>query len=143
MESQIQQLRDIEDIKQLKARHLRLQDLQRWEEWGLVFTNDAVIEIPGTDIVYRGREEIVRNMSAGLVGARTVHYGNMPEIELVAESAARGIWSVFVYVEFAEQYGERAGQQGYGIHFDEYAKEASEWRIRRTHLELLRADPLT
>lgn len=141
-ESQLQQLCDIEEIKQLKARYFRLMDTQRWEEWGLVFTTDALMEFPGTDMAYRGRDEIVRNVSAGLVGARTVHQGHMPEIELVAAGAARGTWAVFAYVEFAEQHGKRAGQQGYGYYIDEYAKEEAQWRINRIRLEMLRTDPL-
>ena len=42
----MQQLLDIEAIKQLKARYFRLMDQKQWEDWGLVFATDCVMEVP-------------------------------------------------------------------------------------------------
>ena len=57
--AQLQQLLDIEAIKQLKARYFRLMDLKQWDDWGLVFAQDCVMEVPEADMVNNGREEIV------------------------------------------------------------------------------------
>jgi len=134
---------DIEAIKQLKARYFRLMDQKRWDEWGQVFTADAVMEVPEAGMVNRGRTEIVSTVSAALVGARTVHHGHMPEIEVTGENRARGIWAMSDYVEWPpNDDGARVGITGYGHYLEEYAREDGQWRIARTRLERLRVDPL-
>ena len=47
----------IERIKQLKARYFQLMDQKRWDEWALVFTEDAVIDTSeeGSPIIH-GRQ---------------------------------------------------------------------------------------
>jgi hypothetical protein len=139
---ELQHLVDIEAIKQLKARYFRLMDLKRWDDWGMVFATDCVMEVPEADIVNTGRQEIVTSVSGALVGARTCHHGHMPEIEIMGDGAARGIWAMFDYVEWAEQDGTRVGLQGYGHYREEYTREDGEWRIARTRLERLRVDSL-
>jgi 3-phenylpropionate/cinnamic acid dioxygenase small subunit len=139
---ELHHLLDIEAIKQLKARYFRLMDLKQWDAWGVVFTADCVMEVPEADLVNTGRAEIVANVSAALVGARTCHHGHMPEIEITGDGTARGIWAMFDYVEWAEQDGTRVGLQGYGHYREEYRREDGEWRIARTRLERLRVDSL-
>jgi hypothetical protein len=141
-DARLQQLRDIEDIKQLKARYFRLMDTKQWDDWGQVFSTDAVMEVPEADMVSHGRDEIVTNVSAALVGARTVHHGHMPEIEITGPGRARGVWAMFDYVEWPEADGQRVGLQGYGHYLEEYAREDGEWRIAKIRLERLRVDPL-
>ena len=137
-------LHDIEAIKRLKARYFRLMDTKRWDEWGLVFTTDCVMEVPEADMVSVGRAEIVRAVSTLLEGVRTVHHGHMPEIEVSGGDTARGVWAMFDYVEWpTDETGARVGLQGYGHYLEEYAREDGEWRIARTRLERLRVDPLT
>ena len=137
-------LHDIEAIKRLKARYFRLMDTKRWDEWGLVFTTDCVMEVPEADMVSVGRAEIVRAVSTLLEGVRTVHHGHMPEIEVTGTDTARGVWAMFDYVEWPPaETGERVGLNGYGHYLEEYAREDGEWRIARTRLERLRVDPLT
>jgi hypothetical protein len=139
---ELQQLLDIEAIKQLKARYFRLMDLKQWDDWGLVFANDCVMEVPEAELVNTGRAEIVTSVSGALVGARTCHHGHMPEIEITGNGTARGVWAMFDYVEWAEHDGTRVGLQGYGHYREEYRREDGEWRIARTRLERLRVDSL-
>jgi hypothetical protein len=141
--AQAQQLLDIEQIKQLKARYFRLMDTKRWDDWGLVFTKDCVMEVPEANMVNNGRAAIVTNVSTALTGARTVHHGHMPEIEITGDATARGVWAMFDYVEFPEQDGTRAGLQGYGHYHEEYVREDGAWRIARVRLERLRVDGLS
>jgi hypothetical protein len=142
-DASLRRLVDLEDIKQLKARYFRLMDQKRWDEWGRVFTSNAVMEVPEADMVNRGRTEIVRTVSAALEGARTVHHGHMPEIELMDTGAARGTWAMFDYVEWRpNEDGSRVGITGYGHYVEEYEREDGEWRIARTRLDRLRVDPL-
>ena len=138
----VQELLDVEAIKQLKARYFRLMDLKQWDDWGLVFATDCVMEVPEAEMVNTGRAEIVANVSGVLVGARTCHHGHMPEIEITGDGTARGVWAMFDYVEWDETDGVRVGLQGYGHYREEYAREDGEWRISRIRLERLRIDQL-
>ena len=134
---------DIEAIKRLKARYFRTLDTQDWDGFGLVFTRDAVLDVPEVDSVSHGRDEIVAMVSRSLARARTVHHGHMPEIELTGPDTAEGIWAMADYVEWPPaESGERRGIQGYGHYREEYAREDGEWRISRSRLERLRVDPL-
>lgn len=143
MSDDIRRILDIEEIKQLKARYFRLMDTKRWDDWGLVFAEDAVMEVPEANMVSNGREEIVRTVSVALEGARTAHHGHMPEIEVTGPDSARGTWAMYDYVEWpASPSGERVGLQGFGHYLEEYVREDGEWRIGRIRLERLRVDPL-
>jgi uncharacterized protein (TIGR02246 family) len=137
-------LDDIEAIKRLKARYFRTLDTQDWEGFGLVFTEDAVLDVPEVDSVSEGREAIVAMVSSSLAKARTVHHGHMPEIQLTGPDTARGIWAMQDYNEWApRESGERVGIRGYGHYREEYRRDDDgEWRISRSRLERLRVDPL-
>ena len=140
-----QQLLEIECIKQLKARYFRLIDTKQWDEWGMVFTADVVMEVPEADMVSTGRAEVVQTVSAALESTTTVHHGHMPEIELTGPDAARGVWAMFDYVEWpTADEGTRVGLNGYGHYHEEYRRDDDgQWRIARTRLERLRVDPLS
>lgn len=74
------------------------------------------MEAPEADVVNRGRGEIVANISTALTGARTVHHGHMPEIDLTGADTARGLWAMSDLIEWSEGQKRRAGLQGYGNH---------------------------
>jgi SnoaL-like protein len=139
----VQRLLDIEAIKQLKARYFRCMDQKRWTEWGEVFARDAVLEVPEANMVTNGRDAIVAAVSSLLEGARTVHHGHMPEIEVTGDDTARGTWAMFDYVEWAPNAdGQRVGLQGFGHYVEEYVREDGDWRIGRSRLVRVRVDPL-
>ncbi|MGH8985666.1 MAG: nuclear transport factor 2 family protein [Acidimicrobiia bacterium] len=139
----LQRLLDIEDIKRLKARYFRALDHQDWGEFANVFALDAHLEVPEGNMSEHGRDAVVASVSGVLEGARTVHHGHMPEIELTGTDTARGVWAVSDYVEFPVAEGrDRVGLQGYGYYTEEYVREDGEWRIKRLHLSRLRVDPL-
>jgi uncharacterized protein (TIGR02246 family) len=139
----LQTLLALEEIKRLKARYFRALDRKEWDAFAQVFTREAVMEVPEAGMVQRGRDAIVASVSAALVGARTVHHGHMPEIELTGPDTARGTWAMSDYVEWPpSESGERRGLQGYGHYLEEYVREDGQWRIARLHLSRLRIDPL-
>jgi hypothetical protein len=141
---QLQRLLDVEEIEQLKARYFRYLDTQQWDRWGTVFTADVRMEVPEADAVLDGRDTVVSSVSAALEGARTVHHGHMPEIEITGPGTARGIWAMVDYVEWpGGDDGARSGMRGYGRYHDDYRREDGRWRISKTRLERLRIDPLT
>ena len=140
----LQALVDHEAIKACKARYFRHMDTKNWFDWGLVFTEDAHMEVPEAGMVVEGRAAIVNRVSTALQGTKTVHHGHMPEIALSGPDTARGIWSMEDYVEFPEAAdGTRVGLRGYGHYHEEYRRDTDgQWRISRLHLSRLRIDPL-
>jgi len=139
----LQRLTDIEEIKQLKARYFRTLDTKDWDGFGQVFSTDAHLEVPEGEVSEHGRAAIVASVSGVLVGARTVHHGHMPEIEITGPDTARGIWAMCDYVEFPlGADGRRIGLQGYGHYTEEYVREEGAWRIVHLHLSRLRIDGL-
>jgi 3-phenylpropionate/cinnamic acid dioxygenase small subunit len=134
----LQVLRDVEEIKQLKARYFRLLDLKRWDEWGELFAENATLSAARGDLV--GRSNIVDGVSGALDGARTVHQGHMPEIEVTSSTTARGIWSLHDYVD--RRSGDGVGEYfvGYGRYSEDYVKEGKPWRIAALRLTRLRVD---
>ena len=140
----LQELRDIEAIKQLKARYFRLMDQKKWDEWAMVFAQDAHLVVPEGAVDERGRAAVVASVSGVLEGVRTVHHGHMPEIEITGPDTARGIWAMFDYVEFTTGAdGARFGLKGYGHYTEEYVREDGQWRIAFLELSRLRIDPLS
>ena len=141
----VQRLVDVEAIKQLKARYFRFLDTKRWDDWGMVFATDVVMEVPEADMVNNGRAEVVQTVSAALEGARTVHHGHMPEIEVTGAGTAHGTWAMFDYLEWpASADGARVAMNGYGHYIEDYvSEEDGEWRISGTRLVRLRVDPIT
>ena len=142
-ESPLQRLLDIEEIRALKARYFRTLDRKQWDDWGLVFANDALLEVPEGGVQERGRDAIVSSVSAALEGTRTVHQGHMGEIDITGPDTASGIWAMFDYVEWPPAAdGTRVGLQGYGHYEEKYVREDGAWCISYSRLERLRVDPL-
>jgi len=53
------ELLDIESIKRMRARCARLLDTERWQDWGMTFTTDAVLDVPDAGLRSQGRAAIV------------------------------------------------------------------------------------
>ena len=139
MEPDLRTLWDIEQIKQLKARYFRLMDTKQWDEFAELWARDAVAG--RGDAALRGRQAIVDYIVGQSERARTVHHGHMPEIEVLPDGTARGIFAMF------DSYEERAGDPpkgftGYGHYHDTFVVEDGSWRIASTVLKRLRIVPM-
>ena len=133
-------LADIEAIKQLKARYFRLLDEKRWDALRGLFSEDfrGVFAGPHPDIQYAGPDEMIAALREAL-GERdadsavpTVHHGHMPEIRLLDEDSAEGVWSMMDIVALPG-----AAFRGYGHYHDRYVRIDGAWRIQRTQLRRL------
>jgi uncharacterized protein (TIGR02246 family) len=132
----LEDLTEIEAIRQLKARYFRLMDTKAWEEWADVFTRDARLQWgPEESDAFEGRDQIVAGVSSALEGAVTCHQGHMPEIELLGETSAKGVWAMSDLIDHSE-----FDLRGYGHYFEEYSKQDGRWRIRNTRLTRLREE---
>jgi SnoaL-like domain len=133
------ELREIESIKQLKARYCRYLDTKDWSAWRAIFTDDFVsdtAEAGGRLIV--GADEFVAYIrkTLGKPSQPTVHQVHAPEIELLSETTARGVWALEDVVRLAPG----VNLNGYGHYHETYEKTAGQWRIKTSKLTRLRED---
>ena len=146
----VQYLEALHAIRELKARYFRCMDIRDRETMRDVFTDDIVMDMreematlaksgmpvdPEGGLIV-GRETVVASMRDALVGTKTVHHGHMPEVELVSEAEARGIWAMEDIVVLPD--GAPIGRiHGYGHYHETYVRgEDGRWRI--SHLRLSR-----
>ncbi len=144
-------LADVEAIRQLKARYFRFVDTKRWDRFGELFTDDAVLDVPLVRAEpLRGRDAIVAAVSRNLADLVTIHHGHAEEIEILGAGSARAIWPMYDLLlgtttslapPAATGFGPR--YEGYGHYVERYERGAAaggDWRIarcelRRLHLE--------
>ena len=136
----------MEAIHRLKARYFRLMDTKDWRAWRDQFTDDAVliidhaVAIAGDDAQtappVTGGDAIVAHVRSIIDSASTVHHGHMPEIDILSQNTARGIWAMEDIVEWPD------GRQirGYGHYHEEYRQVGQVWKIASLHLTRLRID---
>jgi ketosteroid isomerase-like protein len=126
-----QMLWDIEQIKQLKARYFRLLDAKDWDAFAELFTDDCEHHLPSESPkpIVRN-EEYFADLKVQLGRGVTTHHGHMPEITLLGDREAEGIWAMFDYVQVEPRTGSPVNIQGYGHYYETYRKgDDGAWRI--------------
>jgi hypothetical protein len=134
----VEDLIAIEEIKQLKARYFRSVDTMNMDSWLQCFTEDADLTFelsvrPSKDqevetARFTGKAEL-EGWWNGLSRKQTVHHGHMPEITIVSDNEASGIWAMEDIVEFSDGL-----LWGYGHYHEKYRRIDGEWKIARLHL---------
>ncbi|MGH8518873.1 MAG: nuclear transport factor 2 family protein, partial [Panacagrimonas sp.] len=104
---------DLEALRILKARYCRLLDAKDWTAWRELFADDFVSDTSasgGKRVV--GADPFIDFVRANLGSPRriTVHQVHAPELELLADGTARGIWALEDLIRFAPGLSIR----GYG-----------------------------
>jgi len=130
---------EIEALKQLKARYCRLLDAKDWTAWREIFTDDFVSDtseaggkrIAGVDAFI----DFVR-ATLGAASKTTVHQVHAPELELISDTAARGVWALNDVVRLLPGLT----LHGYGHYHETYEKTGGQWRIKASKLTRLRED---
>lgn len=125
-----------EEIKRLKARYFRFMDTRDWSGFAEIFTEDALFDVrgaleenPAEDLEpVRGRAAIVDYVSSGISPLTSAHYGHMPEIDILSEDAATGIWP-FTDILRAPPGGPFDRFYGYGHYHERYSRADGQWRI--------------
>ena len=134
MNNQTQLLLDMESIKSLKGRYFRSMDLKHWGVLAECFTDDLVADFrEGPGMFAQGRENYMSQISEILKDASTIHHGHMPEIQIVDEENALGVWAMEDIVKLPGLF-----LQGWGHYHETYRKEFGVWKISRIKLTRLR-----
>jgi acetyl esterase/lipase len=120
-------------IQQLKARYFRLMDTKQWDALRAVFARDARLVDEESKTSWRGRDAIASGIARVLARARTVHQGHMPEIELLSDTEARGVWAMNDWVDTPE-----FTLDGWGHYHERYVFEEGAWRIADERISRLR-----
>jgi hypothetical protein len=143
----------IEDIKALKARYFRANDTKDRALLRSCFTSDISLDARGattdpitgvnaapdlTDKVYKGVDTVLDVVFAGLQGTTTVHQACLPEIEILSESDATGVWALFDALLFSK--GSVSELTGYGHYHDIYERVDGKWKIKAVKISRLRLD---
>lgn len=133
----IQRLMDIEAIKQLKHAYFRCIDTANLEELATLFHDDVEVNFKGGtyEWVMSGKEEYLNNIGISFskqsIGQ---HHGHHPEIQMLSETEATGIW----YLEDNMWIlNHNAYTHGTVLYWDRYVKEDGKWLIRETSYERL------
>jgi uncharacterized protein (TIGR02246 family) len=141
----IDRLLAIEEIKKVKARYFRFIDTKDNEGFLNQFTDDLhwlLLDVEGNTVnEFRGRDEL-RAFLQGLAEARvtgfSAHHGHTPEIEIIDDHNATGIWAMSDYIRMPGM-----NMIGYGHYHERYRKgDDGVWRIRSSRVERLHIDEL-
>lgn len=121
------ELLEIEKIKRMKYKYLRALDTNQWDLIAECFTEDCRSQYDSGKYSYRGRDNIIQFLEEGLGGETTLslHQGHHPEIDIIDENHATGIWYLQDIVLRLE---EKFTLRGAGFYKDQYRKENGEWK---------------
>ncbi len=128
-------LKDIEAIKRVKHAYFRCIDTANIEELKSIFHRDVVVHfIGGTyEWTLRGRDEYLEAIAANFnkeVVAQ--HNGHHPEIDVLSETEATGIW--YLHDNFYRLW-DMHFVTGTALYRDRYVKEDGRWQIRESRYE--------
>ena len=131
LEQKVAVTEDIEAIKRLKHKYFRCLDSKLWDELAQCFTEDATTSYTDGKYSFRGVEAIIGFLKKGL-GADTVvsmHQGHQPEIDIISETTARGIWTSEAGLIIMDR---NVSTREVNFYHDEYVKVGGQWKIKHT-----------
>lgn len=134
MHRTLEYLLDLEELRNLKARYLRLRDLQRWEEWAELFTDDFTFESDYFPEKLQGRDAFVDGVRRGMSDKRSIHMCHTPELRLTGRDSATGTWSLEYFIEGSSKDGDRTTEHGFGFHQEEYVRCDGRWLMASLRL---------
>lgn len=131
----LQQLSDLEDIRTVKHRYYRGIDTADGALLGTLFTEDVTVEYRGGGYLVRleGRSAMLDFlMNSFNADAVSTHMGHMPDITLIGDDEAEGLWYLDdVYISLLRN----DITTGSAIYRDRYRREDGVWKIARTEYD--------
>jgi hypothetical protein len=133
----IQRLMDIEAIKQLKHAYFRCIDTANLEELATLFHDDVAVHFIGGNYEWklRGKDEYLQNVGLAFTNRAVGHHnGHHPEIQILSETEATGIWYL---ADNMWILNHKAFTTGTALYWDRYEKVGDRWLIKETRYERL------
>ena len=135
LERRIQRIEDVEAIKRLKYKYFRCFDTANIAELADVFTEDVTLSVIGG--VYRftlsGRDAYLEMARDGAHAEMvTQHNGHHPEIDILSDTEASGIWYLH---DFVLEFRRKQHITGTAFYRDTYVKREGQWKIKHTEFE--------
>jgi hypothetical protein len=137
-----QRASDLHEIHLLKARYFRFMDTRQWDQFRNLFTDDLQYYISNSRVpesttpVFTSADQLVSYLSRSDPGKITIHQGHTPEIELIGDNTATGIWAMFGWTDEPKR---GFAMQSFGHYHERYLRgEDGRWRISSIHLTRLR-----
>ena len=137
---------ELEELRRLKAAYFRFYDTKDWDNWLSLLTEDATLcaepntiwEQAQQPLFLKGRKAIGDYLIGRASLRTTVHHGHTPEIELMSDTEATGIWAMEDIIEYEDQC-----LHGHGHYHETYRKVDGQWRFASIHLKRLRLKTIT
>jgi len=135
MRADIQRLMDMEAIRQLKYAYFRCVDTANLEELGTLFHEDVTVHFVGGNYEWniQGRQQYVDNIAMAFsreaIGQHNAHH---PEIQMLSDTEATGIWYLADHMWILNH---NAKTQGTALYWDRYLKVDGKWLIKDTNYE--------
>jgi uncharacterized protein (TIGR02246 family) len=130
-------LEDIERIRQLKYKYWRSIDTGDIAALEELFTEDVRVDYIGGSYRWQmqGRDKIIESIAQSFHGnAVACHTGHHPEIEVLTDTTATGIWYLTdVFINLAQ----KIRTTGSALYRDKYVKQRGQWRIAESNYERL------
>lgn len=135
-----EQLAALEEIRQLKARYWYHLDRQDWDGWRReVWAPDATLTVPGVrEEPLAGVDTIIAWVSARFVGKISVHHGHPPQITLLSDTTAKGVWPMEDRLFNSPEQARASGfgiLHGLGFYQERYVDGPVGWRISASRLD--------
>ncbi|MBW2383504.1 MAG: nuclear transport factor 2 family protein [Deltaproteobacteria bacterium] len=131
----IQRLMDIEAIKQLKHAYFRCLDTANYEELATIFHPDVSVHFVGGayEWTLQGRDEYLDALRAAFTREAIGHHnGHHPEIQMLSQTEATGIWYL---ADNMWILNHKFFTTGTAVYWDRYLKVDGRWTIKDTDYE--------
>ena len=128
----VQQLMDMEAIRQLKHAYFRCIDTANFDELATLFHEDVSVHFIGGSYEWKlqGRDEYLDAVRAAFTNQAIGHHnGHHPEIQMLSESEATGIWYL---ADNMWVMNFNFFTSGTAIYWDRYLKVEGRWTIKDT-----------
>lgn len=140
---------EIERIKQLKSSYFRALDTKDWSLIRSIFSSSPSADYRGAvnensessgtvanavnSKVLTNLDELADGLRDALAGCKSSHLGGNPEITMLSDGTARGVWAMQDWLWF-EEAKPRIRLRGHGHYHDTFVKENGSWKIKTLRL---------
>ncbi|MCA9509109.1 MAG: nuclear transport factor 2 family protein [Myxococcota bacterium] len=128
----VQRLMDIEAIKQLKHAYFRCIDTANFEELATLFHEDVAVHFTGGTYEWKlqGRDAYVASVKQSFHREAIGHHnGHQPEIQILSDTEATGIWYLS---DNMWMLNHKFFTTGTALYWDRYLKVGGRWTIKDT-----------